>query len=55
MASNLLFIPFIAYHTTGQFFTIFYLFAVLPAIFVWHKKLDKKLVLTWRVKDFLFF
>ena len=47
------FIPFIAYHTTGQFFTIFYLFAILPAMFVWHKKLDKKLVLTWRVKRFL--
>jgi len=46
-------IPFIAYHTTGQFFTIFFLFAVLPALFVWHKKLDKKLVLTWRVKRFL--
>ena len=47
------FIPFIAYHTTGEFFTIFYIFAVLPAMFVWHKKLDKKLVLTWRVKRFL--
>jgi UDP-N-acetylmuramoyl-tripeptide--D-alanyl-D-alanine ligase len=47
------FIPFIAYHTTGQFFTIFFFFAVLPAMFVWHKKLDKKLVLTWRVKRFL--
>ena len=47
------FIPFIAYHTTGQFFIIFYLFAVLPSLFVWHKKLDKKLVLTWRVKRFL--
>jgi UDP-N-acetylmuramoyl-tripeptide--D-alanyl-D-alanine ligase len=47
------FIPFIAYHTTGQFFIIFFLFAVLPAIFMWHKNLDKKLVLTWRVKRFL--
>lgn len=47
------FIPFIAYYTTGKFFTIFFLFAVLPAIFLWHKKLDKKLVLTWRVKRFL--
>ncbi|MDA7816636.1 UDP-N-acetylmuramoyl-tripeptide--D-alanyl-D-alanine ligase [Sulfurimonas sp.] len=46
-------IPFIAYHTTGNFFTIFFLFAVLPAMIVWHKKLDKKLVLTWRVKRFL--
>lgn len=47
------FVPFIAYYTTGKFFIIFFLFAVLPAIFVWHKKLDKKLVLTWRVKRFL--
>jgi len=47
------FIPFIAYYTTGKFFVIFFLFAVLPAIFIWHKKLDKKLVMTWRVKRFL--
>ncbi len=47
------FIPFIAYYTTGKFFIIFFFFAVLPAIFLWHKKLDKKLVLTWRVKRFL--
>jgi UDP-N-acetylmuramoyl-tripeptide--D-alanyl-D-alanine ligase len=25
----------------------------LPALFIWHKNLDKKLVLTWRVKRFL--
>jgi len=47
------FIPFIAYYTTGKFFVIFLLFAVMPAMFVWHKNLDKKLVLTWRVKRFL--
>ncbi len=47
------FIPFIAYYTTGKFFAIFFLFAVLPSIILWHKKLDKKLVLTWRVKRFL--
>ncbi len=47
------FIPFIAYHTTGQFFLIFFYFAILPALFIWNKKLDKKLVLTWRVKRFL--
>lgn len=47
------FIPLIAYYTTGKFFTIFFLFAVLPAIFIWHKRLDKKLVMTWRVKRFL--
>lgn len=46
-------IPLIAYYTTGKFFVIFFIFAVLPAIFVWYKRLDKKLVLTWRVKRFL--
>ncbi|MDD5202033.1 MAG: UDP-N-acetylmuramoyl-tripeptide--D-alanyl-D-alanine ligase [Sulfurimonas sp.] len=47
------FIPFIAYYFTAQYFAIFFYFAVLPALFVWHKRLDKKLVLTWRVKRFL--
>ncbi|MFT7005138.1 MAG: UDP-N-acetylmuramoyl-tripeptide--D-alanyl-D-alanine ligase [Sulfurimonas sp.] len=47
------FIPLIAYYTTGKFFPIFFYFAVLPGIFVWHKRLDKRLVLTWRVKRFL--
>ena len=47
------FIPFAAYHTTGQFFVIFFYFAVIPSILIWHKRLDKKLVLTWRVKRFL--
>jgi len=46
-------IPFIAYYTTGKFFAIFFIFAVLPATVVWYKNLDKKLVLTWRVKRFL--
>ena len=46
-------IPFVAYHTTGQFFVIFFTFAILPSLFIWHKRLDKKLVLTWRVKRFL--
>lgn len=46
-------IPFVAYYTTGDFFIIFFLFGVVPATLVWHKKLDKKLVLTWRVKRFL--
>lgn len=46
-------IPFIAYYTTGNYFAIFFYFAIVPAIIVWHKRLDKKLVLTWRVKRFL--
>lgn len=47
------FIPFVAYYTTGEFFILFFFFVVLPAIIIWHKNLDKKLVLTWRVKRFL--
>lgn len=46
-------IPFIAYYATGKFFGIFFYFAVLPSIVLWHRKLDKKVVLTWRVKRFL--
>jgi UDP-N-acetylmuramoyl-tripeptide--D-alanyl-D-alanine ligase len=46
-------IPFIAYYTTGKFFVIFFYLVVLPSLFIWHKRLDKKLVLTWRVKRFL--
>jgi UDP-N-acetylmuramoyl-tripeptide--D-alanyl-D-alanine ligase len=46
-------IPFIAYYTTGKYFLIFFIFAFIPGIFIWYKKLDKKLVLTWRVKRFL--
>lgn len=46
-------IPFVAYYTTGKYFSIFFFFAVLPVMFFWHKNLDKKLVLTWRVKRFL--
>jgi len=46
-------IPFIAYYTTGHYFIIFFVFAYLPALIIWYKKLDKKLVLTWRVKRFL--
>lgn len=46
-------IPFIAYYTTDKFFAIFFYFAVLPSIFIWYRRLDKKLVLTWRVKRFL--
>ncbi|SFV75019.1 UDP-N-acetylmuramoylalanyl-D-glutamyl-2,6-diaminopimelate--D-alanyl-D-alanine ligase [hydrothermal vent metagenome] len=45
-------IPFIAYYTTGKFFPIFFIFAVIPAFVIWYKNLDKKLVFTWRVKRF---
>ncbi|MDX1294966.1 MAG: UDP-N-acetylmuramoyl-tripeptide--D-alanyl-D-alanine ligase, partial [Sulfurimonadaceae bacterium] len=46
-------IPFTAYYLTAEFFWILLFFGFLPALFMWHRKLDKKLVLTWRVKRFL--
>ena len=46
-------IPLTAYYVTGNFFWILLVFGYLPSLFIWHRKLDKKLVLTWRVKRFL--
>jgi len=46
-------IPFLAYHLTGEYFWIFFYFGILPSIALWNHRLDKKLVLTWRVKRFL--
>jgi len=50
--------PFMVYYGMyslgwANFFAIYFFFAALPALFVWHKKLDKPLVLTWRVRRFL--
>lgn len=45
-------IPFVLYYALGHY-GIFVLAVYLPALYLWHKKLDKKLVLTWRVKRFL--
>ncbi|MBE0497612.1 MAG: UDP-N-acetylmuramoyl-tripeptide--D-alanyl-D-alanine ligase [Campylobacterales bacterium] len=51
-------IPFMIYYAMyalnwAGFFAIYFYFAALPALFVWHKRLDKSLVLTWRVRRFL--
>ncbi len=48
-------IPLVAYYLTGQFFAIFLFFGLLPALYLWQKKLDKKLVYTPRVKRFFLF
>jgi len=50
--------PFMIYYGMyslgwASFFSIYFYFAALPALFVWHKRLDKPLVLTWRVRRFL--
>jgi UDP-N-acetylmuramoyl-tripeptide--D-alanyl-D-alanine ligase len=47
-------IPFALYFFGGDFFLIFFYFAYLPSLYIWHKRLDKKLVVTSRVKRFLF-
>lgn len=45
-------IPFILYYVLGANGS-YVLVAYLPVLAYWHFKLDKKLVLTWRVKRFL--
>lgn len=46
-------VPSFAYYFTGEYFWIFFYFAIVPAFIMWCRKLDKPLVLTWRVKRFL--
>ena len=50
-----LFIPVVAYYFTGIYYWTYFYFAYLPSLFLWHKRLDKKLVLTPRVKRFFLF
>ncbi len=45
-------LPFFVYFVSGQFFALFLLFFYLPSLIYWHFNLDKRLVLTWRVKRF---
>ena len=45
-------VPLVLFYTTGKWFFIYFYFAFLPALYLWHKKLDKKLVFTARIKHF---
>lgn len=45
-------LPFILYATLGLYAPIV-LAVYLPMLYFWNRKLDKKLVMTWRVKRFL--
>jgi len=45
-------IPVILFYTVGQFFWIYFYFAFIPSLILWHKRLDKKLVFTQRIKRF---
>ena len=44
-------VPFLAYFVLGDFFPLFFL-PYLGLFVLWYRRLDKKLVLTWRVKRF---
>ena len=46
-------VPFFLYYVAGSYFPALFFLLYLPALLLWHRKLDKKLVLTWRVKRFL--
>jgi UDP-N-acetylmuramoyl-tripeptide--D-alanyl-D-alanine ligase len=48
-----LIVPILLYHIGGSYFWIFFYCIYLPLLIVWHSKLDKKLVITARVKRFL--
>jgi UDP-N-acetylmuramoyl-tripeptide--D-alanyl-D-alanine ligase len=50
-----LIVPIFAYYLTGSYFWIYFYFAYLPSIYLWHRRLDKKLVVTDRVKRFFLF
>ncbi|WOE68795.1 UDP-N-acetylmuramoyl-tripeptide--D-alanyl-D-alanine ligase [Hydrogenimonas thermophila] len=45
-------IPLFAYYFTDIYFWIYFYFAYLPSLWLWNKKLDKKLVVTGRIKRF---
>ncbi|OQX59550.1 MAG: UDP-N-acetylmuramoylalanyl-D-glutamyl-2, 6-diaminopimelate--D-alanyl-D-alanine ligase [Helicobacteraceae bacterium 4484_230] len=46
-------IPFFAYYVLGKLFWIPLFLLYLPALIFWNYRLDKRLVVTWRVKRFL--
>ena len=48
-------LPIIVFYGVREFFWIYLIFAYLPSLFLWYKKIDKKLVTTARVKRFFLF
>jgi len=48
-------IPIFVYYLAGNFFWIYLYVMFIPTIFLWYRKLDKKLVFTARVKRFFLF
>ena len=48
-------IPIFVYYLAGTFFWIYLYLILMPTIYLWYKKLDKKLIVTARVKRFFVF
>jgi len=48
-------VPIFVYYLAGNYFWIFLYAIFIPAMFLWYRKLDKKLVFTARVKRFFLF
>ena len=45
-------LPIFAYYLSGKYFWIYFYLGLIPALFIWKKRLDKPLVFTQRVKRF---
>ena len=48
-------VPIFAYYLAGKFYWIYFYLGLLPALYFWNQKIDKKLVFTPRVKRFFIF
>ena len=48
-------VPLITYYLAGVWFWLYFYAGLLPALWLWYRKIDKKLVYTGRVKRFFLF
>ncbi len=48
-------LPIFAYYLSGSYFWIYFYLGFLPALYIWNRRIDKKLIFTARVKRFFLF
>ncbi len=48
-------LPLLAYYLTERYFWIYFYFGLLPALYIWYRRIDRKLVFTGRVRRFFLF
>ncbi len=48
-------IPLVTYYLAGNYFWIYFYAGLIPALALWYKKIDKKLIFTPRVKRYFLF